>query len=111
MKFSGKKIIAAKSGNILPYFKVNLSDSQTLPLMRKISILQQILTLKEATLFCKFLHENSIDRKNKVDHDEASRKSHKTVISDFLKLHHRDFSPQNSLSLKKTIFGFGGHFE
>ena len=32
MKFSGKKIIAAKSGNILPYFKVNLSDSQTLPL-------------------------------------------------------------------------------
>ena len=33
MKFSGKKIIAAKSGNILPYFKVNLSDSQTLPLI------------------------------------------------------------------------------
>ena len=32
MNFSGKKIIAAKSGNILPYFKVNLSDSQTLPL-------------------------------------------------------------------------------
>ena len=32
MKFSGEKIIAAKSGNILPYFKVNLSDSQTLPL-------------------------------------------------------------------------------
>ena len=32
MKFSGKKIIAAKAGNILPYFKVNLSDSQTLPL-------------------------------------------------------------------------------
>ena len=32
MKFSGKKIIAAKSGNILPQFKVNLSDSQTLPL-------------------------------------------------------------------------------
>ena len=52
-------------------------------LMRKISILQQILTLKEAILFCKFLHENSVDRKNKVDHDEASGKSHKTVISDF----------------------------
>ena len=32
MKFSGKKNIEAKSGNILPYFKVNLSDSQTLPL-------------------------------------------------------------------------------
>ena len=31
MKFSGEKIIAAKSGNILPYFKVNLSDSETLP--------------------------------------------------------------------------------
>ena len=31
-KFSGRKIIAAKSGNILPYFKVNLSDSQTLAL-------------------------------------------------------------------------------
>ena len=29
MKFSGGKNIAAKSGNILPYFKVNLSDSQT----------------------------------------------------------------------------------
>ena len=26
MKFSGKKIIATKSGNILPYFKVNLCD-------------------------------------------------------------------------------------
>ena len=65
--------------------------------MRKISILQQILTLKEAILFCKFLHENSVDRKNKVDHDEASGKSHKTVISDFLflKLYHRDFSPQS----------------
>ena len=32
IKFSGKKIIAAKSGNNLPYFKVNLSDSQILPL-------------------------------------------------------------------------------
>ena len=33
MKFSGKKVIAAKSVYILPYFKVNLSDSQTLPLI------------------------------------------------------------------------------
>ena len=38
MKFSGKKIIAAKSGNILPYLKVNLSDSQTLPLRNQMKV-------------------------------------------------------------------------
>ena len=67
--------------------------------MRKISILQQILTLKEAILFCKFLHENSVDRKNKVDHDKVSGKSQKTVNSDFwfLKLCQWDFSPQSSV--------------
>ena len=32
MKFSGKKIIAIKSDNILPYFKANLFLYQTLPL-------------------------------------------------------------------------------
>ena len=32
MKFSGKKIIAIKSDNILPYFKANLCLYQTLPL-------------------------------------------------------------------------------
>ena len=59
--------------------------------------LQQILILKEAILFSTFFHENSIDRKKIVDHDEASGKSHKTVISDFLflKLYHRDFSLQS----------------
>ena len=39
MKFSGKKIIPAKSGNILPYFKVNLCDYQTLPLIERDLIL------------------------------------------------------------------------
>ena len=33
MKFSGKKIIAIKSDNILPYFKANLFLYQTLPLI------------------------------------------------------------------------------
>ena len=32
MKFSGEKIIAIKSDNILPYFKANLFLYQTLPL-------------------------------------------------------------------------------
>ena len=32
MKFSGKKIIAIKSDNILPYFKANFFLYQTLPL-------------------------------------------------------------------------------
>ena len=32
MKFSGEKIIAIKSDNILPYFKANLCLYQTLPL-------------------------------------------------------------------------------
>ena len=32
IKFSGKKIIAIKSDNILPYFKANLCLYQTLPL-------------------------------------------------------------------------------
>ena len=85
--------------------------------MRKISILQQILTLKEAILFCKFLHENIVDRKTKVDHEEASGKSHKTVISDFLflKLYHRDFSSQSNVKnndfIKKLVqFSiFSGH--
>ena len=35
MKFSGKKIIAIKSDNILPYFKANLCLYQTLPLSIK----------------------------------------------------------------------------
>ena len=35
MKFSGKKIIAIKSDNILPYFKANLCLYQTLPLRRE----------------------------------------------------------------------------
>ena len=34
MKFSGKKIIAIKSDNILPYFKANLCLYQTLPLTK-----------------------------------------------------------------------------
>ena len=33
MKFSGKKIIAIKSDNILPYFKANLCVYQNVPLM------------------------------------------------------------------------------
>ena len=36
MKFSGKKIIAIKSDNILPYFKANLCLYQTLPLNRRV---------------------------------------------------------------------------
>ena len=50
-------------------------------------------------LFCKFLHENKVYRKNGVHHDEASGKFFKTVISDFLflKFCHRDFSPQSNV--------------
>ena len=68
-------------------------------------------------LFCKFLHENKVYRKNGVHHDEASGKSFKTVISDFLflKLCHRDFSPQSNVKnhdfIKKLVqFSiFSGH--
>ena len=61
---------------------------------------------KVAILFCRFHHENSIPRKNEVHHKKANGKSNKTVDSDFwfLKLCHRDFSPQSSLLLKKYIF-------
>ena len=63
--------------------------------------------LYENTLFCvfwkfpivtilidKFLHENSIYRKNGAYHDAGNGKSKKSVISDFLFLNfrHRDFS-------------------
>ena len=50
-------------------------------------------------LFCKFLHENKVYRKNGVHHNEASGKSFETVISDFifLKHCHRDFSPQSNV--------------
>ena len=42
MKFSGKKIIAIKSDNILPYFKANLFLYQTLPLIcPKLSFLSE----------------------------------------------------------------------
>ena len=60
-------------------------------------------------LFCKFLHENKVYRKNGVHHDEASGKSFETVISDFifLKLCHRDFSPQSNVKnhdfIKKLV--------
>ena len=68
-------------------------------------------------LFCKFLHENKVYRKNWVHHDEASGKSFETVISDFifLKLCHRDFSPQSNVKnhdfIKKLVkfFIFSGH--
>ena len=68
-------------------------------------------------LFCKFLHENKVYRKNGVHHDEASGKSFETVISDFifLKLCHRDFSPQSNVKnhdfIKKLVqFSiFSGH--
>ena len=72
---------------------------------------------KEAILFCKFLHENWADRKNGVHHDKANGKSFETVISDFLflKLCHRDFSPQSNVKnhdfIKKLVqFSiFSGH--
>ena len=38
MKFSGKKIIAIKSDNILPYFKANLFLYQTLPLTQSFGV-------------------------------------------------------------------------
>ena len=40
MKFSGKKIIAIKSDNILPYFKANLCLYQTLPLKSNCGVRQ-----------------------------------------------------------------------
>ena len=72
---------------------------------------------KVAILFCRFHHENSIPRKNRVNHEKANVKCNKTVDSDFWfsKLCHRDFSPQCSLFWKKIfsdfmirIFVFGG---
>ena len=95
-----------------PIFSNYLRFLACTPNLNLRATLQQILILKEAILFSTFFHENSIDRKKIVDHDEASRKSHKTVISDFLflKLYHRDFSPQSffffifSKNLKKRPF-------
>ena len=60
-------------------------------------------------LFCKFLHENKVYRKNGVHHDEANGKSFETVISIFLfvKLCHRDFSSQSNVKnhdfIKKSV--------
>ena len=60
-------------------------------------------------LFCKFLHENKVYRKNGVHHDEASGKSFETVISDFLflKLCYGHFSPQSNVKnhnfIKKLV--------
>ena len=76
-----------------------------------------ILFRVASILFCKFLHENKVYRKNGVHHDEASGKSFQTVISDFifLKLCHRDFSPQSNVKnhdfIKKLVqFSiFSGH--
>ena len=50
-------------------------------------------------LFCKFLQENMVYRKNGVHHDKANGKSFETVTSFFLflKLCHRDFSPQSNV--------------
>ena len=80
-----------------PIFSNYLRFLACTPNLNLRATLQQILILKEAILFSTFFHENSIDRKKIVDHDEASGKSHKTVISDFLflKLYHKDFSPQS----------------
>ena len=48
---------------------------------------------KQSILFCNFLCEKSVDRKNGVHHDEQRGKTKKIAISDFLfsKLCHRDF--------------------
>ena len=60
-------------------------------------------------LFCKFLHEIKVYRKNGVHHDEANGKSFETVISIFLflKLCHRDFSSQSNVKnhdfIKKLV--------
>ena len=60
-------------------------------------------------LFCKFLQENMVYRKNGVHHDEANGKSFETVISIFsvLKLCHRDFSSQSNVKnhdfIKKLV--------
>ena len=50
-------------------------------------------------MFCKFLHENKVYRKNGVHHDEANGKSFETVISIFLfvKLCHKNFSSQSNV--------------
>ena len=53
MKFSGKKIIAIKSDNILPYFKANLFLYQTLPLKEIFSVLFCESSIK--TKLCRWL--------------------------------------------------------
>ena len=49
--------------------------------------------LKQAILFCDFLGEKCVDRKNGVHHDEERGKTKKIAVSDFSfsKLCHRDF--------------------
>ena len=92
-----------------PIFSNYLRFLACTPNLNLRATLQQILILKEAILFSTFFHENSIDRKKIVDHDEASGKSHKTVISVFLflKLYHRDFSSQSNVKnhdfIKKSV--------
>ena len=56
-------------------------------------------------LFCKFLQENMVYRKNGVHHDDANGKSFETVISIFLflKLCHRDFSSQSNVKNHEFI--------
>ena len=56
-------------------------------------------------MFCKFLQENMVYRKNGVYHDEANGKSFETVISIFLfvKLFHRDFSSQSNVQNHEFI--------
>ena len=48
---------------------------------------------KQAILFRNFLHENCVDRKNGVHHDDQRGKTKKIAVSDFSfsKLCHRDF--------------------
>ena len=64
---------------------------------------------KVSILFCKFLQENMVYRKNGEHHDEANEKSFETVISNFLflKLCHRDFSSQSNVKnhdfIKKSV--------
>ena len=55
--FQEKKIIVAKSGNILPYFKVNLSDSQT-PFKGNVE--------KYIKIVCTFLTANNLSPKAPV---------------------------------------------
>ena len=60
-------------------------------------------------LFCKFLLENMVYRKNGVHHDEANGKSFETLILIFLflKLCHRDFLSQSNVKnhdfIKKSV--------